>query len=63
MKNSISEQTLEKLENDLQEVNSVEYDQISKTETAVGICSSALLELRDFVNHQPLKQERRNSVF
>lgn len=56
-------QIVKQLENDLQEISSAEYDEISKTEQSVGICSSTLLELRDYVNHSDFKKQEEEIRF
>ncbi|WP_158871987.1 RteC domain-containing protein [Maribellus comscasis] len=56
-------QIVEQLENDLQEISRVEHDEISKVEKAVGVSSTALLELRDYVNHSDFKNTEEEVRF
>ena len=57
------EQIVEQLKNDLQKIGSDKYDEISKAEQAVGICSSTLLELREYVNHSDFKNKEEEIRF
>lgn len=61
--NVTPEHIIKQLKNDLQKTNSGEYDKISKTERSVGSCSSALLELREYVNHSDFKNKEEEIRF
>jgi hypothetical protein len=63
MKNPIPEKIVEQLKNDLQEISSDGYDVISKAEQAVGICSVALVKLREYVNHSDFKNKEEEIRF
>ncbi|WP_158869199.1 RteC domain-containing protein [Maribellus comscasis] len=52
-----AEHIVEQLKNNLQKTDGEQDDEILKTERAVGICSAALLELREYVNHSNFKNK------
>ena len=53
----ISRHIIDELKSNLQQIDSKEHDVISKTEQAVGICSIALLDLREYLNHSVFKNK------
>ncbi|MDX9882241.1 MAG: RteC domain-containing protein [Prolixibacteraceae bacterium] len=57
------EHIVEQLKDNLQKINSAEYDEIPKVEKSVGICSTALLELRDYVNRSDFKKQEEEIRF
>jgi hypothetical protein len=54
---------LEQLKNNLKKLQSDERDEIFKVEKSIGICSAALLELREFVYHSDLKKKEEEIHF
>ena len=56
-------QIIEQLKNYLQEISNDKHDEILKTEKSVGICSSALLQLREYVNHSDFKNKEEEIRF
>ena len=56
-------QILEQLKDKLQEIVNDEHDEILKAEKSVGICSIALLDLREYVNHSVFKNKEEEIRF
>lgn len=56
-------QILAQLKDNLQEIGNNEHDEILKAEKAVGICSIALLDLREYVNHSVFKNKEEEIRF
>lgn len=54
---------MEQLRIRLQQISDKEYDEISKAEKSVGICSATLLELRNYVNHSDFKNQQEEICF
>ncbi len=63
MDNPTPKHIIEKLKNNLQKISSDEINDIIKTERAVGICSAALLELREYVNDLDFKNQEEEIRF
>ena len=58
-----TEHIIEQLKSYLKEISSDEHDEISEAEQSVGVCSSALLELRDYVNRSDFKNKEEEIRF
>ena len=60
---STPEKIVEKLKDNLINVDANEYHDLLFIERAIGICSSALLELREFVNQSSFKDKEEGIDF
>jgi len=63
MSKSTPEKIVEKLKDNLINVDAIEYHDLLYIERAIGICSSALLELREFVNQSSFKDKEEEIYF
>jgi hypothetical protein len=57
------EHIIEHLISSLQKIESEENDEISIAEKSIGICSTALLELREYANHSYFKSKEEEIHF
>lgn len=63
MDNPTSEYIIEELKNNLQRIESDEYDAIPRAEKAVGICTVTLLKLRDYVTQLDFNTKEEEIYF